>query len=163
MWYAVHSKPREELRALENLSRQGFDCFLPTLTLEKFVRGQLKIVTEPMFSRYLFVQSESENQNFSLIRSTKGVSKLLSFGALPCEIPNKVIETLKDLVSSKTNQVQTLFKFGDPVFIKEGPLKGLNAIFKVANGDFRAYVFIDLMNKTHKVEVQRTDLIPAKS
>ena len=25
-WYAVHSKPRQEQRALANLAQQGYDC-----------------------------------------------------------------------------------------------------------------------------------------
>ena len=161
MWYAVHTKPREELRALDNLSRQGFECFLPMLGVEKIVRGRLKTVTEPMFSRYLFVESESQNQNFSLIRSTKGVNKLLSFGAQPCEVPNKVIDALKAMAAEQSNQVQTLFKPGDSVMISDGPLKGLNGVFKQANGDLRAYILLELLNKTHKVEVQKAHLIPA--
>ena len=162
MWYAVHTKPREELRALENLSRQGFECFLPMLGVEKIVRGRLKTVTEPMFSRYLFVESESQNQNFSLIRSTKGVNKLLSFGALPCEVPNKVIDAVKALAAEQSTQIQTLFKPGDSVTISDGPLKGLSGVFKQANGDIRAFVLLELLSKTHKVDVQKAHLIPAK-
>jgi transcriptional antiterminator RfaH len=162
MWYAVHTKPREELRALDNLSRQGFECFLPLLGIEKIVRGRLKAVTEPMFSRYLFVKSESENQNFSLIRSTKGVNKLLSFGALPCEVPDKIIEALMALATEQSSQVQTLFKPGDSVMISDGPLKGLCGVFKEANGDLRAFILLELLNKTHAVEVQKAHLIPAQ-
>ena len=161
MWYAVHTKPREELRALENLSRQGFECFLPMLGVEKIVRGRLKTVTEPMFSRYLFVESESQNQNFSLIRSTKGVNKLLSFGAQPCEVSNKVIDALKAMAAEQSTQVQTLFKPGDSVKISDGPLKGLSGVFKEANGDIRAFVLLELLSKTHKVDVQKAHLIPA--
>lgn len=162
MWYAVHSKPREEFRALENLLRQGFECFLPMLAVEKIVRGRLKTINEPMFSRYLFVRSESQNQNFSLIRSSKGVNRLLAFGALPCEVPNKVIDALKNLAIEKSCQVQALFNDGDHVLIAEGPLKGLSAVFKEANGELRAFVLLDLLNTTHAVEVRKAHLIPTK-
>ena len=160
MWYAVHTKPRDELRALENLSRQGFECFLPMLEIEKIIRGRLKVVAEPMFKSYLFVESESQNQNFSLIRSTKGVNKLLSFGLLPCEVPDKVIEALKTLASEQSTHIQTFFKPGDYIIISNGPLKGLSGVFKEANGDRRAYVLLELLNKTHAIEVDKEHLIP---
>ena len=159
MWYAAHTKPREEIRALENLSRQGFECFLPMLVIEKIVRGRLKAVKEPMFSRYIFVQVESQNQNFSLIRSTKGVDKLISFGQLPCAVPDKVIEALKVLTAEQSTQVRTLFKPGDSVLISDGPLKGLSAVFKEASGDLRSYVLLELMSKIHVVEVQKAHLV----
>ena len=30
-WYCVHSKPRSEAVALQNLQRQGFECLLPRI------------------------------------------------------------------------------------------------------------------------------------
>ena len=48
-WFVVHTKPRQEQRALENLQRQGFAAWLPMLSVEKFRRGRLEKVTEPMF------------------------------------------------------------------------------------------------------------------
>ena len=56
LWYAVHSRPKQEIRALENLQNQGFETWLPMLTIEKLRRGRLAEVTEPMFSRYLFIR-----------------------------------------------------------------------------------------------------------
>ncbi|MEK0432387.1 MAG: RfaH, partial [Pseudomonadota bacterium] len=47
-WYAIHSKPRQEERALDNLQRQGYEAWLPMLTVEKVLRGKLVQVTEPM-------------------------------------------------------------------------------------------------------------------
>ena len=76
-WYAIHSKPRQEERALDNLQRQGFEAWLPMLTVEKVLRGKLVQVTEPMFSRYLFIRLDTEQTNWSPIRSTLGVSRLV--------------------------------------------------------------------------------------
>ena len=28
-WYLIHTKPRQESVALENLERQGYQCYLP--------------------------------------------------------------------------------------------------------------------------------------
>ena len=34
-WYLIHTKIRQERGALENLQRQGFECFLPQIWVEK--------------------------------------------------------------------------------------------------------------------------------
>jgi hypothetical protein len=39
-WHLVHTKPKGEARALENLERQGFEVFLPIITLKKIKTGQ---------------------------------------------------------------------------------------------------------------------------
>ena len=38
-WYLIHTKPRQEVCALENLQRQGYECYLPQLVLEKLRNG----------------------------------------------------------------------------------------------------------------------------
>ena len=55
-WYLVHTKPRQEKCALENLQRQGFHCYLPTLPSEKIRQGVLMVADEPLFPRYLFIR-----------------------------------------------------------------------------------------------------------
>jgi hypothetical protein len=34
-WHVIHTKVREEFRALENLQAQGFEVFLPTCQVQK--------------------------------------------------------------------------------------------------------------------------------
>ncbi|MCG9029715.1 hypothetical protein LH433_10220 [Laribacter hongkongensis] len=55
-WCLVHAKPRQETCALENLQRQGFQCYLPTLPSEKLRQGVLAVADEPLFPRYLFIR-----------------------------------------------------------------------------------------------------------
>ena len=55
-WYLVHTKPRQEDIALSNLLRQDYECYLPTLPVEKLRKGGLALVEEPLFPRYLFIR-----------------------------------------------------------------------------------------------------------
>jgi transcriptional antiterminator RfaH len=48
---------------------------------------RVQVVTEPMFSCYLFIQLDDQSQNWDTIRSTLGVSKLVSFGPQPAKVP----------------------------------------------------------------------------
>ena len=157
-WYAIHSKPRQEERALDNLQRQGFEAWLPMLTVEKVLRGKLANVTEPMFSRYLFIQLDTEQTNWSPIRSTLGVSRLVSFGNRPAVVADELIQALQTVPQRAPER---LFQPGQTIKIVSGPLKGIEGIFQQADGEHRAMVLIDLLNKQHRVTTQMQDLRPA--
>ena len=164
MWYVVHSKPRQEQKALENLQKQGFECFLPMLSIEKLVRGRVKSVTEPLFSRYLFVQTQSQNQNFSVIKSTLGVHRLVSFGPLPAQVNDTLVETIRSLESllgSEINGSVPLICSGDEVVLVDGPLKGIKGIFHESSGTKRSYVLIELLHKQHVIHVDTSDIVPS--
>lgn len=95
-WCLVHTKPRQEKCALENLNRQGYQCYLPTLPSEKLRQGLLTFVDEPLFTRYLFIRlGEGDSaRSWAPIRSTKGVSSLVSFGLEPARVDDSLIELL---------------------------------------------------------------------
>jgi len=157
-WYAIHSKPRQEERALENLQRQGFEAWLPMLTVEKVLRSKLVQVIEPMFSRYLFIRLDTEQTNWSPIRSTLGVSKLVSFGNRPAVVADELIEALQQLPEQAP---QRLIQPGQQVKIVSGPLRGLEGIYQQADGELRAMVLIELLNKQHRIVTDMQNLRPA--
>ena len=155
-WHLVHTKPRGEARAMENLERQGFEVFLPMITLQKVRRGKLTSVTEPMFSRYLFIRTTAIMQDLSLVRSTLGVIQLVRFGTVPAKVPNDWVEAmrLQPAVHEK------LFHAGDKLLIGNGMLKGLDAIYVQPDGESRAMVLINLLSKPHMVSYETANLLP---
>jgi transcriptional antiterminator RfaH len=157
LWYAVHSRPKQEIRALENLQNQGFETWLPMLTVEKLRRGRLAEVTEPMFSRYLFIRLDTEQTNWAPIRSTLGVSRLVSFGNRPAPIADDLIQTLRQMPDRAPER---LLQAGQAVRMIDGPLKGLEAVYQQADGELRAMVLVDLMSKQHRVLVEMQHLFP---
>jgi len=158
-WFVVHTKPRQEQRALENLQRQGFDAWLPMLTLEKLRRGRIEKVVEPMFSRYLFIQLDKITSNWSPIRSTLGVSKLVTFGNQPAAVPPAIVEALR---VAPTPHVPGYFSSGDAVRFVDGPLAGLEGLFEAPDGEARAMIFINLLSRPQVVSVDLKQLAPAR-
>ena len=123
-WYLVHTKPRQEKCALENLHRQGYQCYLPTLPSEKLRQGLLMVADEPLFPRYLFIrlgQGDSA-KSWAPIRSTKGVSRLVSFGIEPARVDDDLIELLRTQETSVQTEPERLFKQGERVRLTEAPL-----------------------------------------
>ena len=87
-WYVVHTKIRQEALAMTNLNRQGFECYMPMLKMEKMRRHKATLVEEPMFPRYLFIRLDTSGSgpSWSPIRSTLGVSQLVRFGGQPAVV-----------------------------------------------------------------------------
>ena len=159
-WYVVHTRPRQEERALENLTRQGYSAWMPWLEVEKFRRGRITKVVEPMFSRYLFIQLDQVNSNWGPIRSTLGVSKLVMFGNQAAAVPDELVEILRKTPLQDAKRILTK---GDVVEFIQGPLKGMTGIFEQQDGDIRAMVLIELINQSHKVHVSLDELKPVVS
>jgi transcriptional antiterminator RfaH len=149
-WYVVHTKPRQEARALENLQNQGFTCFLPTMQVQKLRNQKVQTITEPMFSRYLFIQLDDTTQNWGPIRSTLGVSKLVSFGPLPAKVPPEFIAFLKE---APPEALERMFAPGDAIQVASGPLQGLQGQYIAHNGETRAYVLVDLLGQPQKLRM----------
>ena len=149
-WYVVHTKPRQEGRALENLQNQGFNCFLPTMQVQKLRNQKVQTITEPMFSRYLFIQLDDQTQNWGPIRSTLGVSKLVSFGPQPAKVPLEFIAFLK---VAPPDTLERMFAPGDNVQVANGPLQGLEGKYIAHDGETRAFVLINLLGQPQKLRV----------
>lgn len=158
-WFVIHTKPRQEQRALINLTQQGYQCYLPMLTLEKLGRGRLNVVKEPLFPRYLFICLDDSRygQNWAPIRSTWGVVGLVTFGNNPAKIDTILIELLYQQQSIKEDP-QRLFSHGDHLLISDGPFAGLEAIYQMACGESRAMVLIELMGKLAKIQISPAHL-----
>lgn len=157
-WYVVHAKPRAEVRALENLERQGFEVYLPMITLQKVRRTKLATITEPMFSRYLFLRATPGMQDLSVVRSTMGVSQLVRFGQLAAKVPHAWVEAMR----TQPLLSESLFKSGDKVVLAEGMLKGLEAIYVQPDGELRAMVLIDLLSRPHQISYETALLVPSQ-
>jgi transcriptional antiterminator RfaH len=147
-WYVVHTKPKQEGRALENLQNQGFTCFLPTMQVQKLRNQRVQVVTEPMFSRYLFIQLDDQSQNWGPIRSTLGVSKLVSFGPQPAKVPPEFVAFLKE---APPETLERMFAPGDNVQVAAGPLQGLEGKYLAHDGETRAFVLIELLGQPQKI------------
>lgn len=159
-WYLVHTKPKQELCALQNLQQQGFQCYLPVILRERLVRGALTTRDEPLFPRYLFIrlgQGESA-RSWSPIRSTRGVSRLVVFGTEPAKVDDSLIAVLQANEQSLRDLPAQLFNQGERVRIVDGAFASLDGIYQMAEGERRVMVLIELLSKSITVRVAPASL-----
>ena len=155
-WFAVYTKPRQERIALENLERQGFSCFLPMAINPYQRRSEKKLRVEPLFPRYLFLNANADEQSLGPVRSTRGVATLVRFGMELARLPEVVIRAVNSRCDPATGLVRldpVPVAPGDKVKVFDGPLAGLEGIFKERKGEKRALLLASLLGTESTIEV----------
>jgi transcriptional antiterminator RfaH len=159
-WYVVHTKPRQEQRALSNLQQQGYECYLPMIAIEKMTRERVNVTEEPLFPRYLFIYLDAgrHGQNWSPIRSTWGVSGLVTFGSAPAKVDNSLIDLMRQQEQGLSQEPKRLFTEGEKLLVIDGLFAGLEAIYQMPSGENRAMVLIELMGKSAQMQIAPASL-----
>ena len=150
-WYALQHKPAQGDRALTHLQNQNISCFYPKVTVEKIKAGKRTKKLEPLFRGYLFVNLEQTDPMWAKLRSTRGVLRIVGFANKPAAIGDDVIQHIKESLNSVAEQGG--IKHGQAIQLNEGPFEGINAIFQAYDGEARAIVLINFMQKQQRVKV----------
>ena len=152
-WYLIKTKPQQEAIATQNLTNQNFNVFFPKAVINN--------KTTPLFPSYLFIQLDDKTQNWTPIRSTKGVSNFVRFGLSFAKVPNQIINLIK------TQQQQTIEKMinicshhkGDYLEIQTGAFKGQQAIFQNYNSSDRVTVLLKLIGQQQAITLDQREVI----
>ena len=151
-WYVVQCKPRQETRAEENLLRQGYACYRPMHVVERLVRGRRVARSESLFPGYLFIQL-GESPSWASVRSTRGVATLVSFSASPAQVSDELIKLLRQREQAEVSQDIRLFEVGARLRIKEGPFAELEAVYAGMDGNERAIVLLNILQREQRLRV----------
>ena len=161
-WLLLQVKPRQEMRALENLERQQAHCYCPLIQVEKLSRGKRIHAEEALFPGYIFINFDPQKSNltYTAIRSSRGVSKIVRFGDEPAKVPESLILQIKDCEKVNLPRLNTpnLPQKGDTVIIVEGPLKGLQAVYSQTDGQQRSIVLISLLHQQAPTSLANTQI-----
>jgi len=147
-WYLVQCKARQDERAEAHLQRQGYTCFRSICTRERLLKGERRVMTESLFPGYLFIQLSSQD-SWSPLRSTRGVSRIVTFGGDPLPVGDELVDELQ----RRNHQplVTPLLAPGENVRINEGPFAELEGVFLGMTGEERAIVLINFLHREHRV------------
>jgi len=127
---------------------------------ERLQQGALTVLDQPLFPRYLFIRLGLGDtaKSWAPIRSTKGVSRLVSFGNAPARVDNGLIELLRAQEANVQTMPERLFQPGECVRLTEAPFAGIEAIYQMTNGDRRVMVLIEILSKPVSVHVAPSSL-----
>ena len=156
-WIAVYTKPKHEKVVKKELLIKGYDVYLPLLKKRRRWSDRKKLVEFPLFKSYLFVHSKLNESIFIL--KTPGIVKLIKFGDKIAIVNNDVINSIKLMLNGGYNPIATdYFLKGDPVYVKDGPLKGLaGEVIRVDNVD-RLIIRVEAIQHSLSIKIDRSYL-----
>ncbi len=154
-WYLIHSKPMQEALALNKLQRQGFECYLPLISVKNLQSKLLVPVDEPLFPRYFFIRLDDSQQgkSWNSVRYTTGVSRLVSFGNVPVKVDDALVLAIQSHLQALPLE-QVHVAPGEQLRMNQGPFVGLEAIFQMDDGIARLMVLIEIMSKQVRLSIE---------
>ncbi len=155
-WIVAHCHAHSESKAEAHLKRQGFDIYLPKFKTTRRHARRIETVIRPLFPRYIFVGIIEGSTHWRPIRSTVGVSHLITAGERPLVVPSWVIDQLREREDANglfSGIAETSLIKGEAIQIISGPLAEHRGIFDGLNDSQRVAVLLDIMGRQVKTLV----------
>ena len=152
-WYLLKTKPQQEAIATQNLTHQGFKVFFP--------KAIIKNKTQALFLGYLFIELDDKAQNWTPIRSTKGVNNFVRFGLSFAKVPNQIINLIRIQQQQSIEKLINICSHqkGDAIEIQSGAFKGQQAIFQNYSAQDRVIVLLKLIGQQQEVTLDEKEVI----
>ena len=157
-WIIVQTKSNCENKACLNLKRQGYEVFFPKLKKRISRFNKFINIIKPLFPSYIFVLINS-NQNWSKIKSTYGVLKILRLSDYLYFLPSDVVDCIKRRcdINGFVKDYNKYVK-GEKVKLFKNNQISLEAVFEEQIDQKRSFIFINLLNQKVKASVETKNL-----
>ena len=160
-WYLAQCKPNATHIAARNLENQDFISFLPLQECVKRKGTGFQHQIRPLFPGYLFVQLDITEGPWCKINSTRGIARLVSFGAKPSVVPDAIIANLMARCDEMSIiQDAGALVLGAQTQVAQGPFSGFVATIADVEANDRIYILLDIMGQLTKVSIDAKALTP---
>jgi transcriptional antiterminator RfaH len=166
LWYAIHTNPRQEARAENNLRAWGIETYLPKIKERKsgrYVSGHAWSI-KPLFLRYFFARFKFDAYGHK-IRYTRGVRDVVSSGGAPLPVDDEIIK----LIQSRHDEfgcvkLEDNIEPGDEIVVTDGIFKGVRGIFeRNVSNQSRVMILLQVVQFQARVIVDREALRKVQS
>jgi transcriptional antiterminator RfaH len=116
---------------------------------------------EPLFKSYLFLYLSQQTGDWSTIKYTIGVLKIIRFGGYPARVPDVLISELRQRENELgIHETKSDYRPGDLVTVRAGaPLAYCQGIFQKSAGQ-RVYLLMDILGKETEICMKRRNIEP---
>ena len=124
-WYAAYTKSRTEKKALQRLTENGFEAYLPIQRKRHQWSDRLKWVEEPLIKSYIFIKV-NEKDYYNAI-NTPGLVCYVTFEGKAAPIPDWQIDLLKKLLNDGAEMEVNSDRIdpGEKIIVVKGTLVGM--------------------------------------
>ena len=143
-WYAVYTRPRWEKKVSVLLQDKGIVHYCPLNKVSRQWSDRKKVVLDPLFKGYVFVQVE-EAHKWELLE-VNGIVNYVYWLGKPAKIRDQEIDTIRRFLNefADVEVVETGLQVLNKVRIKQGVLMNYKGILLELQGN-RAKVRIESM------------------
>ena len=158
-WYAIHTKPCQEERTVENLMAWEIETMVPWLAKRRGFGSK-----QPLFPSYVFARFDAA-QMLHKISFTRGVSYVVSFGGAPAVIAEDIIDAIRSRMNEQgIVRLVPSVRPGDSVVIQSGPLQNFVGVFEnELTGSERIQILLTSVAFSVRVEVPICEVASVRS
>ena len=160
-WYALRTRSRHERVVIQQLTAQGFETFLPTVTEIHRWSDRKKKVELPLFSGYTFVRFLYTPTERVRVLQAHGAVGLVGVKGAGTPIPENQIDDIRKLLANNVPLSRHGFlRIGQRVRIRGGALDGVEGILIAENGDRSLVISVDPIQRALSIRVEGYDVEP---
>lgn len=129
-WYVVHTYSGYENKVRQNLIHRIesmdaedkiFEIVVPTQEEIEIKAGQRKAVQRKVFPGYVLVRMDMDEDSWSVVRNTPGVTSFVGMGTAPLPLTKAEASTIIEGMTKEAPKVKVSLSVGDAVRIMDGP------------------------------------------
>jgi len=168
-WYVVHTYAGYENKVKSNLEsrissmnqeERIFEVVIPVEDVIEFKNGKKVVVQKKMFPGYLLVRADIDDQAWSTIRNTPGVTGFVGPGTKPTPLSRREVETFLQVerpgaAEVKKSRPRLEYEMGESVRVKEGPFADFTGTIAEINEDqLKLKVLVNIFGRETPVELE---------
>ncbi len=160
-WYCVHTRPKKEANVEAYCREQlGLETYFPRLRQQRVIRRVRRVVTGPLFPRYLFCRFDPA-VSYRQVKFAPDAIDLVHSGARPAVVAATLIDEIKRWAGEAYDVLayQPPLRPGDRVEITAGPMRGLTAVILNTHDDRdRVAILLSILECGAQMSISRANL-----
>lgn len=166
-WFVIHSYSGYENKVKANLETRIrsmhmeeaiFDVVIPMEDVVEFKGGRKVTVPKKQFPGYLLVRMYLDEESWSVVRNTPGVTGFVGSASRPTPLSRREVERIlgvrKDDEVKKAPRFKPDWEVGETVRVVEGPFADFNGVIEDINVDqSKVRVLVDIFGRETPVEL----------
>ena len=129
-WYVIHTYSGHEERVKKNLAQrikfmdtgnEITQVVIPTEDEIEVRGGRRRTVTKKILPGYVLVEMKMDENSWSVVRNTPGVTGFVGSGNTPTPLEEKEVSEILKQMEAETPKVKVGFRKGQSVRVTDGP------------------------------------------
>jgi transcriptional antiterminator NusG len=169
-WFVVHTYAGYENKVKSNLHSRAvsmnmedriYEVVIPMEDVVEFKNGKKVVVQKKVFPGYLLCRCELDDDSWSVIRNTPGVTGFVGPGTKPTPLSRREVEGILQVKAegteapSKRSRPRLEHEVGETVRVKEGPFADFSGQIAEINEDqLKLKVLVNIFGRETPVELE---------